>query len=170
MINKKILLAGLLAIASSCQNSPKENKQNVSDSLKVDTVTQAVHQTVDSVELQIAAQDTLFSDGSIPTSWKNAGFNDATKFKRFMLGFKNWVKTDQLDSITAHIRFPLKTVKSKAEFKQKYSSLFDSSLKKTVEEQRLDRIFRNNNGAMMGNGEIWFIEDRNNYYIIAINK
>lgn len=169
MINKKNLLAGIVVIACSCQNTTKESKQ-YNDSTQVDTTVNTNSLPVDSIELQTTAQDTLFEDGSIPTSWENAGFNNENAFKHFLVHFKGWVKDDLQDSIAAHIRFPLKNVKSIAEFKQKYNSLFDNSLKKTVEQQRLDRIFRNNNGAMIGNGDIWFIENANNYYIIAINK
>lgn len=121
-------------------------------------------------EAEINAPDTLFEDGSIPGSWENAGFNDPEGFKRFLISFKNWVKMDQVDSIAAHIRFPLKNYKTAEVFRQQYKNIFDTSLKTVVEKQRLNRVFRNDQGAMLGNGEIWFNVFPEGYKIIAINK
>ena len=43
-------------------------------------------------------------------------------------------------------------------------------MKMMVDTQRLDRISRNYQGAMLGNGEIWFSVINGHYKIIAINK
>ncbi|MND45591.1 hypothetical protein D3C80_364540 [compost metagenome] len=171
MTHKKLLLVSILAIACSCQNlGNKQAQESANNATKTDSSTKSLSQPVDENTTQISAQDSLFDDGSIPTSWANAGFNNSTDFKHFLIKFKDWVKTDNQDSIAAHIKFPLKNVNSAAAFKHKYVDLFDTTLKKTIEEQRLDRIFRNTDGAMIGNGVIWFSESNNNYYIIAINK
>ncbi|MCO4293271.1 hypothetical protein NF867_10380 [Solitalea sp. MAHUQ-68] len=158
----------LLLIIAACQSGPK-NKQAETDSLntlkEVDT---AVSETPYAKE--IAAQDTLFEDGSIPTSWGAAGFSDPVKFKRFIISFKEWVKNDQVDSISAHVKYPLGRIKNVDDFKKNYSTLFDGLLKKAIADQHLDQIFRNQQGAMMGSGAIWFIESNGNYYISAINN
>lgn len=122
------------------------------------------------IDDQLNAQDTLFEDGSIPSSWSNAGFDDPAHFKRFLLNFKDWVRSDKVDSITAHIRFPLKSYKTPETFKKEYPKIFDANMKMMVDTQRLDRISRNYQGAMLGNGEIWFSVIDGAYKIIAINK
>lgn len=119
---------------------------------------------------QIAAQDTMFEDGSIPTKWGNAGFDNPADFKNFIVQFKDWVKNDNTDSIAAHINFPIKAAKTAAIFKEKYTDIFTDKLKEAVAGQRLDRIFRNSDGAMVGSGQIWFTTVKGNYVITAINK
>ncbi|PUZ27583.1 hypothetical protein DCM91_05020 [Chitinophaga costaii] len=124
----------------------------------------------DSSLRQISAPDTLFTNGIRPAQWKLAGFSDPTAFKRFLALFKDWVVHGQADSITAHINFPLAHYKSAAVFKQAYGQVFDSAMKATVLQQPLNCIFRNYQGAMLGNGEIWWAELNGQYKIIAINK
>lgn len=129
--------------------APAENAQPVTDSLH--------------------APDTLFKDGSIPTSWENAGFSDPVAFKTFIMQLKDWVRNDNMDSIAAHIQFPLKNVKTADAFKKDYNKLFNEKIKTAIAAQRVDRVFRNSSGAMIGSGELWFIENKGNYYITAIN-
>lgn len=163
----------LFALFFSCNTATTNNKEDSSivDGAKELLPVQPAPQPVVNPQTdEIHAQDTAFEDGSIPTSWGNAGFDDPAGFKEFLLSFKDWVKKDQVDSITAYIRFPLKNYKTPDAFKKAYPKVFDESLKKVVETQRLDRISRNYQGAMLGNGEIWFSVFPEGYKIIAINK
>jgi hypothetical protein len=124
---------------------------------------------VDSLEVLIRAPDSVFEDGSRPTTWKRAGFHDPVRFKRFIIRFKDWVKDDEVDSIVEHVRFPIHAAGSPAWFKEQYAEIFTPSLKGIVARQRLDRIFRNGQGAMIGNGDVWFVEWRGKYWITAVN-
>lgn len=161
----------LLALFFSCNTSSTTNKtedSSIVDGAKGLLPVQPAPEPI--VNQEINAQDTAFEDGSIPSSWNNAGFDDPAGFKEFLLTFKDWVKKDQVDSITAYIRFPLKNYKTADAFKKAYPNVFDDQLKKVVETQRLDRISRNYQGAMLGSGEIWFSVFPEGYKIIAINK
>jgi len=120
-------------------------------------------------EEQILAQDSVFEDGSRPTTWANAGFDDPVRFKRFLVKYKEWARRDQVDSIAAHIRFPIRGAGSAAWFKEQYPHIFNRHLKAVIFRQRLDRIFRNGQGAMIGNGDIWFVEERGRYLATAVN-
>lgn len=124
---------------------------------------------VDSLEVQIYAPDSVFEDGSRPTSWTAAGFTDPVRFKRFLIRFKDWVQKDQVDSITSHIRFPLRAAGSPAWFRERYTHMFTPGLKAVIARQRLDRIFRNGQGAMFGKGEVWFVEEGGRYWVSAVN-
>ncbi|RPE12606.1 hypothetical protein EGT74_03390 [Chitinophaga lutea] len=163
----------LVTLAIACNTAPEKKQE---DSTIVDATKTLVPVAppppvaASPYEAEIAAQDSLFDDGSIPASWANAGFDDPAGFKRFLVTFKEWVRTGNVDSITAHIRFPLKNYKTPAIFREKYDKIFDASLKAVVDTQRLDRIFRNAQGAMIGNGDIWFSVFPEGYRIIAINK
>lgn len=166
-----LLLVALLYSCNTISNTQKEDSSIVDGAKNLLPVQPAPEPQVNPQTEQINLQDTLFEDGSTPSSWSNAGFDNPADFKEFLLSFKDWVKKDQVDSITAYIRFPLKNYKTPDAFKKAYPKVFDDSLKKVIETQRLDRIFRNYQGAMLGNGEIWFsVIQKEGYKIIAINK
>jgi len=117
---------------------------------------------------QVYADD-LEWDGTVPTGWSTATINDPVKFKLFLIGFKEMIKKDDVDNIAGLVRYPLKDIKNTTEFKTNYSRLITDELKTAVADQRLDRIFRNSQGAMMGNGELWFQNIGGDYKIISID-
>lgn len=166
----------LILLTASCQSGPSPQESGkVIDSLIPDTIaaigTPRSQSSVDTLQARITAQDTLFEDGSRPSEWKNAGFDDPEGFKRFLVLFKEWVRSDNADSVAAYIAFPIKGYKTSEQFKKSYTKIFDKQLKDIVEKQRLDRIFRNYQGAMIGDGAIWFsVIENKGYRIIAINK
>lgn len=164
-----MLLAGMVA---GCHSGTRENSSydstNVTPGGK-DSLSATAPQDVDSLEAQIHAPDSVFEDGSRPTSWSATGFTDPSRFKRFLIRFKGWVQKDQVDSIANHIRFPIRAAGSPAWFKERYTRLFTPALKRTIALQRLDRIFRNGQGAMIGKGEVWFVEVDGRYWINALN-
>jgi hypothetical protein len=134
-----------------------------------DSLSAGAPSDIDSLEVQIRAQDSVFEDGSRPTSWKNAGFNHPERFKRFLILFKDWVKKDQEDSVAAHIRYPIRGAGTAAWFKEQYVHIFNHHLKTVIARQRLDRVFRNGQGAMIGNGDVWFVERGGQYWVSALN-
>lgn len=170
--NTGMLLMTLLVVACQSGPAPQESGKVV-DSLVPDTVA-AIAAPVppeNNDEAQIKAQDTLFEDGSRPAAWSNAGFDDPERFKLFLIVFKEWVRSDNVDSIAGRIEFPLKGYRTPEQFKKDYAKIFDKQLKDVIEKQRLDRIFRNYQGAMIGDGAIWFsVIENKGYRIIAINK
>ncbi|MGX5817731.1 hypothetical protein ACWKWU_06030 [Chitinophaga lutea] len=169
---KRIYLLALLAAA--CQSGPQKSP---SDSTIVDATKALVPvapapdsgippATVD----ELTAPDTLFADGSKPADWDASGFTDPTGFKRFLLTFKDWIRTDNKDSILAHVRFPLPKYKTSTDLLKHWDHAFSPKVKKAVADQRLNEIFRNQDGAMIGSGELWFTQTPNGYRIIAINE
>lgn len=160
----------VLPLIFSCNRA---SQKTAADSSIVDGVKELVPvappPSIDPEKAQAQAQDTLFEDGTIPSSWANAGFDDPEGFKQFISRFKHWVKNDQQDSVALHVKFPLRQYKTEADFRRQYASIFDASLKTAVDTQRLDRIFRNAQGATIGNGRIWFAPQPEGYRITAIN-
>ncbi len=166
-----VFLLGLL-LAASCgpgQNNKSHTADSSSHHPDTAVTSSATLPAEDSIAQQIQAPDSLFEDGSKPSSWANAGFDHPAAFKQFLVHFKTWVSTDQTDSIAAHVLYPLKNAANAAAFKKNYAQLFTQQLKTIITRQRLDRIFRNSQGAMLGNGAIWFIEQKNDYFITAIH-
>ncbi|RFM27852.1 hypothetical protein [Deminuibacter soli] len=174
------LFWGATALVQSCANHSGEKTQQT-DSLADDSLnpSSTLGTLADSnsgtaadtsYTAQINAPDNFFEDGSEPSDWDDAGFSDPQGFKHFLVQFKGWVQHDKMDSIINHTRFPLLVAKNKDSFVKKYPHLFDERMKNVVARQRLDRIFRNQHGAMFGQGDIWFTQDSGKYLIIAIHK
>lgn len=118
-----------------------------------------------------SVDDSVFSDGSIPSSWENAGFSNPLEFKAFLKKLQYWVANEQRDSIIGCIRFPLRqpVVNDAAHFLAAYEQYFTPNVKSALEQQNLKQIFRNASGAMLGTGQIWFIQQGNTFKIISIN-
>lgn len=159
----------LLAVA--CNNAPRQGHTDTPAQQSADTLGGThIVPPADAYLEQLSSQDTLFADGSKPTDWDAAGFDDPLAFKKFLILFKEWVRNDNADSVAAYVRYPLKQYKNAAEFKQAYPAIFNEKVKKAVQEQRLDEIFRNYQGAMLGAGAIWFTSGKEGYRVIAVNN
>src|SRR5688572_21067211 len=80
-------------------NDAEENKdENIptarkGDSLKTDPY------LLSAVEL---SDDTVFSDGSRPVSWQNAGVTDPLAMKTFIRKLQVWARDNHVDSISSY--------------------------------------------------------------------
>ena len=131
--------------------SPKVNKSIVDSS--IDTLSQNLIITPEEWQ-----EDSVFKDGSKPAPWSVAGINDANQLKIFIKFLRLWVEKGNKDSIAAHIQYPLsnfKSISSPALFIRNYDTLFNAKVLKALANQKLSQIFRNRQGAMIGNGELW---------------
>lgn len=116
--------------------------------------------------------DSVFTDGSRPTTWANAGFDNPEAFKLFVKRLKYWVKTDQRDSVANVLAYPLRNppVKNRQAFLTDYTTFLNDNVKNALYSQNLRQIFRRDTGAMIGNGEIWFRQtEKGQYRITGIN-
>ncbi len=167
----KKIIAILLCYLFSCtqNNKPSGGSSTQADTAKVPGATN------EALKKDIKAGAVLPSDSLDPGTttaeqWRISGFDKPDEFKTFFKKFKEWVASDNIDSITAHIRFPLRNCKSADVFKKNYSTYFNDLVKTSVAGQNPDKFFANYNGAMTGNGELWFNEIKGKYYVIAINN
>ena len=102
--------------------------------------------------------DSVFTDGSKPTSWSTAGITDPNQLKVFIKILRLWVEKGNIDSIANHIQYPLKgnnQVSTPAEFIKNYNLLFTPKVIRALKQEKLSQIFRNYQGAMIGSGELW---------------
>jgi hypothetical protein len=91
------------------------------------------------------------------------------EFKRWLIKYKDWVKNDQIDSLAAHTHFPIHGAGNTNWFKEAYPHIYTTHVKAVVSRQRLNRIFRNGQGAMFGDGTVWFIEKGGKFWVNQIN-
>ncbi len=108
-------------------------------------------------------------EGTLPTDWTTASIDDSKDFKTFLIHFREWVVNDDAEKISKHLDYPVDPIYSRSQFMDNYERIFDDSLRRVLFQQPLHRIFRNAQGAMIGDGEIWFRKKDGDYKITALN-
>ncbi|MEO5892215.1 MAG: hypothetical protein ABIQ31_18350 [Ferruginibacter sp.] len=115
--------------------------------------------------------DSVFSDGSKPSSWENAGFTDVKGFKLFLKKVQLLVMNNDKEQLAKLVRYPIqKTVKTEEDFIKNYNVIFSKEARLSIARINFSQIFRNDKGAMSEEGKVWFAQDGNAFRIIAINN
>jgi hypothetical protein len=172
-----ILLFAMLSIFVACNNDtssidekPATNTDSVGavDSLKA--VLPATNLGV-GLTLEEMKDDSVFVDGSVPTSWEIAGITDVKGFKLFIKQLQLLVLDNNKEGLAKQIRYPLgKTIKTEADFIKNYDDIFTKDVKLSIAKINFNQIFRNSKGAMSDAGMVWFSQEGNAFKIIAVNK
>lgn len=119
------------------------------------------------------------SDGGNP--YETAGIDHPDQFNVFFTSVQKAVADGDKEQVADAVLYPLRVnangtsqnYKDKAAFLADYDSIMTDSVKKALTDQKLDTLFVNYKGVMVGNGEIWFgvsPDAKDKYGIIAINK
>ena len=128
--------------------------------------------------IQLTPEEEMDSvtNGSIATPWENAGIEDVKGLKLFIKKLQFWSASDNGDSIAANIDYPLlndESISSAKIFLQQYEKVFNGKVRAALQQQKLNNLFRNFQGVMIGNGELWIDNVSNNknevYKIRSIN-
>ncbi|MBC7887058.1 MAG: hypothetical protein H7Z13_04165 [Ferruginibacter sp.] len=115
--------------------------------------------------------DSVFSDGSIPTSWEIAGITDSKEFKLFLKQLQLLVLNDDKEQLARLISYPLgKSIKTEQDFIKNYDRVFTKDAKLSIAKINFSQIFRNSKGAMSEDGKVWFSQQGEEFKIIAINN
>lgn len=113
--------------------------------------------------------DSVFVDGSIPTSWENAGFTDVKAFKLFLKQAQLWIMDNDKEKLASIVRYPLKNIKNPEELVEKYDAVFTKDVKLSFAMINFNQIFRNQQGASTEGGKVWFAQQGKDFKIIAVN-
>ena len=153
----------ILACGESAVNEKQPGIKATTDTLAIDPYALSEEDLKD---------DSVFSDGARPVSWENAGVSDPIAMKKFIRKLQVWVRDNQVDSISGYLKYPMRNpgIKDKTDFKLNYRDYFTDGVKTALADQRLNQVFRNEQGAMIGQGQIWLLQKDNNIQIIAINN
>lgn len=112
----------------------------------------------------------ILFDSTVATSWDKAGFPDAKRFIIFFKDFQLDVQDRNKEKIAGLIQFPLRNYKTKSEFLKNFDSIFMPDFVHDVLYQDPLEIYRDEKGAMIGNGgQLWFRQINGKYKIVAIN-
>ena len=166
----------ITACNNSSEGTPKATTDTIAvvkdnTSAKTDSTPVAAASPFDLTADEIK-DDSVFADGSRPTSWANAGIDDPVAFKKFLKRLQVSVANDLKDSVAAAIAFPLRNpeLKSRKDFLQKYDVYINDKVRAALKGVKLSQIFRNGQGAMIGDGTVWFSKTKNGYAVTAINN
>ncbi|MFZ0313817.1 MAG: hypothetical protein WAL85_14005 [Candidatus Korobacteraceae bacterium] len=108
------------------------------------------------------------------------GADFAQKSRAFLAELQNAVKAEDKAKVAAMISYPLLVihgehkirVKSQAEFLKQYTAIFDAHVRQAIAQQSAKCLFGNYQGAMIGDGEVWFREQQPNgtMKIVTVNS
>lgn len=112
--------------------------------------------------------DDLEWDGVVPGTWKAAAISNPLDFKIFLIKFKELVYNDDAAAIADLISYPIKDIETKEHFISKYHNIFTTEMKLKVEDLELDKIYRDSQGAIIGDGSLVFREVGDSYRITSM--
>ncbi|RYY20764.1 MAG: hypothetical protein EOO04_19435 [Chitinophagaceae bacterium] len=163
-----IIISSLFA---GCQNN-EPTPQHDNTKRTHDTITNRTPRDPRILTEAELTDDSVFNDGSIPSSWQTAGITDSVRVKQFIRQLQIWVAGNHSDSISPHLLYPMKNpgIQNAADFKKNYQTYFNEAVKTAVMSQKLNQVFRNQYGVMLGEGRLWLTEKDNNILIAAINN
>lgn len=114
------------------------------------------------------SDDPVFSDGSIPTSWENAGISNPMEFKKFLLALQTAVLNHDKNFVIDSLETKKYTKKYALD---NYNTVFNKKVEDAFRDINIHQIFRNYQGAMIGAGTVWFKENSDaSFAISAINN
>lgn len=171
-MKKYLVLISVLGLLASCGENKKGNEEKVvvEDTIQAAIVSNSPAETPPSLAPEELKDDSVFVNGSIPTSWENAGFSDEKGFKLFLKQVQLWVMDNDKEKLASIITYPLKNIKDQQQLIEKYDSVFTKRVKMSFATLHFNQIFRNSQGAMIGDGNVWFRQDGKDFKIIAINN
>ena len=97
-------------------------------------------------------------DKSVTTTWEDIDIQDVHGLKIFIKKLKLWSEEGNKDSVAANIDFPLvndESISSSKIFLQQYDKVFNNKVKQALQQQKLNELFKNFQGVMIGSGEMW---------------
>jgi hypothetical protein len=129
--------------------------------------------------LPVRAQSTPDSEACKGSTVDLQGADFAQKSRTFLSELQNAVKAEDKAKVAAMISYPLlvidgsrKThIKTKAEFLNQYDAIFEAHVRQAIARQSAKCLFGNYQGAMIGDGEVWFREQQNGTMkIVTVNS
>ena len=82
--------------------------------------------------------------------------------------FRNMVKLNDKDQIANYIKFPLGIIKDEADFIKNYDKVFTKSVRNAIQGQKIRELFRDKQGVMIGDDQLWFKQINGEYKIVKI--
>ncbi|WCN39435.1 hypothetical protein [Aneurinibacillus uraniidurans] len=108
-----------------------------------------------------------------------AGIEQPKKFEAFFVKFQTLVAEGDKKEVANYMKYPVvvngkeTANQTKKQFIKNYDKIFTPKVKKALANQKVENLFVNAQGVMVGDGEIWFgvsTQKPERYQVIDINK
>ncbi|MHA6529310.1 hypothetical protein [Paenibacillus sp. BAC0078] len=115
------------------------------------------------------------SDSKNP--YEVAGINDPAEFTVYFAKLQKAVKDNKPAEVADLIAYPMNLIKdnkkyviyNKDEFIKKYDRIFTNLVREKLLAQKVDKLFVNYQGIMVGDGDLWIGERNNKLGVITVN-
>ena len=174
-MKKYFLFVVTLSIAClACNQSAKQKTEEtatIADSTTSSKIGPATEiMKVSELSADELKDDSVFADGSKPTSWANAGINDEKGLKLFIKKVQQWIVTNDKEKLGSVIKYPVnKSIKTKEEFISNFDAVFTKQVQLSFATVNFSQLFRNAKGVMTNDGKVWIGQTGKDFKIIAIN-
>jgi DeoR/GlpR family transcriptional regulator of sugar metabolism len=174
MKNIVVLIVVVPIIIAACNqgsNGPAPVETVPADTIKTSSDTAKTElMKVSELSAQELKDDSVFSDGSISTTWEIAGITDVKGLKTFIKQLQQWVIANDKENLAAAIQYPLnKTIKTKGDLLANYDVVFTKDVRLSFATINFSQLFRNADGVMTDGGKVWLAQQGKEFKIIAIN-
>lgn len=173
------LLSGLLLAATFALACNESNSSNAVETATSNDTAQIAETTAANDANMIVAinevsdaemkDDSVFDDGSIPTTWEVAGIKDVKGLKLFLKQAQQWVMSNNKEQLAAAVQYPINNIKNKEEMMAAYDQYFTKEVKLSFAMINFNQIFRTYKGVMLADGLVWIKPVGDTYKIFAIN-
>lgn len=109
-----------------------------------------------------------------------AGIEDAAAFEQYFNSLKQLIARDDKKAVADSFIYPVSividdkktTFQNADEMVAQYDKVFTDKVKEAVAKQKVEDLFVNYQGVMVGNGELWLgvnVDNGEEYYILSVN-
>lgn len=173
-MNKYFLIIVVTLLLNACYQ-PQKSVEEAAGTVKMDSLNKSLSNAptellkVSDLSVDELKDDTVFADGSKPTSWDIAGVSNVKGLKVFIKKLQEWIVLNQKDSLANVVKYPLGKIKNSEVLIKNYDSLFTKEVKLSFATLNFNQLFRNGKGVMINGGKVWFGQEGQKFKIIAIN-
>lgn len=133
---------------------------------------------VDQYRKENSTQGTVSADSD---KYYVAGIDDAAEFDETFLMLQQAVADNDQATVAEYIAYPIRVnidgnkveIKNEKEFIEKYDKIMTDPVKEAFINQKIEEVFVNYQGIMVGSGEIWFTQlagTKHKFSIYGINN
>ncbi|MFG0213433.1 hypothetical protein ACFU8X_10025 [Brevibacillus porteri] len=136
-----------------------------------------VAQAMTSLVPQVSGYDGYVREGNSANRYEVAGITNAGAFEAFFGKLQEAVKKNDKTEVAKHIRYPLRVnkdgksqfIRDEQQFLEAYDRIMTEKVKEAFLQQKVTDTFVNDQGVMVGNGELWLGQFSNRFVVFAVN-
>ncbi|MGF9907781.1 hypothetical protein [Brevibacillus porteri] len=134
-------------------------------------------QATTSLVPQVSGYDGYVREGNSSNRYEVAGITNAGAFEAFFGKLQEAVKKNDKTEVAKHIRYPLRVnkdgkshfIRDEQQFLEEYDRIMTEKVKEAFLQQKVTDAFVNDQGVMVGNGEMWLGQFSNRFVVFAVN-